>query len=405
MMTSFYEALDQGSDNMKNLEQFPCIQPDLASGAIKREDDAKKPHTSASIIHKPASMWRSPEDWVVLLKYDGVRCIAGIKDYASYVAGSSAAPHWKLVSRSDKLNESANLDWLRNELFGFSFADPELGEVVLDGEIWSPEYELGEINGYWSKQDLRAGWEKLQYRVFDCIWPKHPDMNYTDRMKLLRDRLVGAGWSPTSSQIKFAMAPPALDSVDTKPVYPWTPPAKLYDKSLSPSSFVFPQTLHPHSAINFSDKAVTTLLTPYLGVGHPTGGSFAVAQELQYRLEFAQALDMEGIIIRKWDIPYQCERGGSNFYRFKDWPDKEFKIVGYEEGIGGFIGVPIWICETADGSETFKVTAQGTMPEKNQKWIDRDDYVGEEVKVKYERLRDNGVPQKPISLGIRPAGS
>ena len=58
---------------MKNLEQFPCIKPDLASGGIKREDDS-------SIIQKPASMWRNPEDWIVLLKYDGVRCIAGIKD-------------------------------------------------------------------------------------------------------------------------------------------------------------------------------------------------------------------------------------------------------------------------------------------------------------------------------------
>ena len=388
---------------MRNLEQFPCIKPDLASGGIKREDDAKKPYTSASIIHKPASMWRSPEDWVVLLKYDGVRCIAGIKDYASYVAGSSAAPHWKLVSRSDKLNESANLDWLRNELFGFSFADPELGEVVLDGEIWAPEYELGEINGYWSKQDIRIGWEKLQYRVFDCIWPKYPDMNYTKRMKLLRDRLVSAGWSPASSQIKFAMAPVFSGSEDTEPVYPWIQAAKLYDATMPIGHSSVGTIPYPHSAINMSDKYITSILTSFFGV--PSSSVFEVANELQYRLEVADAMGYEGIIIRKWDIPYQCERGGSNFYRFKNWPDSEFKITGYEEGIGGFIGVPIWICETADGSETFKVTAQGTMPEKNQKWIDRDDYIGQEVKVKYERLRDNGVPQKPISLGIRPAGS
>ena len=91
------------------------------------------------------------------------------------------------------------------------------------------------------------------------------------------------------------------------------------------------------------------------------------ADELQSRLEVANALDYEGLVIRKWDIPYQCERGGSNFYRFKDWLDSEFEIIGYEEGIGGFVGVPIWVCQTADGSETFKVTAQGTLPEKNQK--------------------------------------
>ena len=387
---------------MKNLEQFPCIAPDLASGGIKREDDAKKPFTSASIIHKPASMWRNPEDWIVLLKYDGVRCIAGIKDYSSYVAGTSAAPHWKLVSRSDKLNESANMDWLRNELFGFSFAEPQLGEVVLDGEIWCPEYELGEINGYWSKQDLRAGWEKLQYRVFDCYWPTHPDMNYTNRMKLLRKLLGTAGWSDTTSQIQFALSPPLPGWSD---VGPWDPKAKLSSSvSGSPTIASKPKV---NSAINMADDYIISILTPYMiPVGSVGGSPFVdVAQELQYRLEVAEDLDMEGIIIRKWDIPYQCERGGSNFYRFKNWPDSEFKIVGYEEGIGGFIGVPIWICETADGSETFKVTAQGTMPEKNQKWIDRDDYVGQEVKVKYERLRDNGVPQKPISLGIRPAGS
>lgn len=393
-------GIEMVDGNMKNLEQFPCIKPDLASGGIKREDDAKKPYTSASIIHKPASMWRSPEDWIVLLKYDGVRCLAGIEHFSTYRPGKSAAPHWKLVSRSDKLNESANLDWLRNELFGFSFAEPELGEVVLDGEIWCPEYELGEINGYWSKQDLRAGWEKLQYRVFDCYWPTHPDMNYTKRMKLLRSLLGKAGWSDTTSQIQFALSPPSPGWSD---VGPWDPKANL----------------------SMGVVAVN------------------VAHQLQDRLEIAEALDMEGIIIRKWDIPYQCERGGSNFYRFKNWKDSEFEIVGYEEGIGGFIGVPIWICKTegsggtvvalepkansainmannyilsiltpymtpvvsVGGSETFKVTAQGTMPEKNQKWIDRDKYVGEQVKVKYERLRDNGVPQKPISLGIRPAGS
>ena len=388
---------------MRNLEQFPCIAPDLASGGIKREDDAKKPFTSASIIHKPASMWRNPEDWIVLLKYDGVRCIAGIKDYSSYVAGTSAAPHWKLVSRTDKLNESANLDWLRNELFGFSFAEPQLGEVVLDGEIWGPEYDLGEITGYWAKQSLRAGWEKLQYRVFDCYWPTHPDMNYTKRMKLLRSLLGKAGWSDTTSQIQFALSPPLPGWSD---VGPWDLKAKL-----STSTFVVPTIAskpNVNSAINMADNYIITILTPHLRppVVSVSGSPFVdVAQELQDRLEIAEALDMEGIIIRKWDIPYQCERGGSNFYRFKNWKDSEFEIVGYEEGIGGFIGVPIWICETADGSETFKVTAQGNMSEKNQKWIDRDDYVGERVKVKYERLRDNGVPQKPISLGIRPAGS
>tara|TARA_R110000751_G_scaffold234296_1_gene335972 strand:- start:701 stop:1870 length:1170 start_codon:yes stop_codon:yes gene_type:complete len=389
---------------MKNLEQFPCIKPDLASGGIKREEGAAEPLDATSIIHKPASMWRNPEDWITLLKYDGVRCIAGIRNYASYVAGTSAAPHWKLVSRSDKLNESHNMDWLRNELFGFSFAEPQLGEVVLDGEIWCPEYELGEINGYWSKQNLRAGWEKLQYRVFDCFWPTHPNMNYTERMKLLSSLLVSGGWSPASSSIQFAMAV-SIPVASVTQFYPWSSEAKL-----SSSTFVVPTIAskpNVNSAINMADNFIITILTPHLTpVVSVSGSPFVdVAQELQDRLTLAQEWDMEGIIIRKWDIPYQCERGGSNFYRFKDWPDSEFTIVSYEEGIGGFIGVPIWICETADGSETFKVTAQGTMPVKNQKWIDRDDYIGEEVKVKYERLRDNGVPQKPVSLGIRPAGS
>lgn len=378
---------------MKNLEQFPCIKPDLASGGIKREDDAEKPYDSSSIIHKPVSMWRNPEEWTVLYKYDGVRCIAGIKDYSSYTPGTSAAPHWKLVSRSDKLNESANLQWLRHELFTFSFENPILGEAVLDGEIWSPIYELGKINGYWSKQEIRDGYEELEYRIFDCYWPTHPQLNYDQRMKLLFNNLQAGGWVETTSPIKFAESPASGGNAD-----PWSSGAKLLPSSVEEL------VLFPHRAINMSDKHLLAILGPYATM---TGAKVtrSVADELQSRLEIANALDYEGLVIRKWDIPYQCERGGSNFYRFKDWLDSEFEIIGYEEGIGGFVGVPIWVCQTADGSETFKVTAQGTLPEKNQKWIDRDDYIGEQVKVKYERLRDNGVPQKPISLGIRPAGS
>tara|TARA_R110000796_G_scaffold20320_5_gene60620 strand:- start:2061 stop:2540 length:480 start_codon:yes stop_codon:yes gene_type:complete len=132
--------------------------------------------------------------------------------------------------------------------------------------------------------------------------------------------------------------------------------------------------------------------------GHPI--YHLATRKLEKLLEYAISIDAEGLIIRKWNLPYNCDRAGNNLYKLKSFEDSEFIIVDVLEGIGKFAGVPIWICDNGVGG-TFKVTAAGTIPEKEQKWIDRADWIGKPLKVKYERLAKSGTPLKPVSLGLR----
>ena len=178
-------------------------------------------------------------------------------------------------------------------------------------------------------------------------------------------------------RIKFVMAPQTVSGFPVTPtmggatseVLGWSPEAKL---SIPP--------------IWMSGRAGTT--------------PWNVTPKLETLLDYAISIDAEGLIIRKWNLPYNCGRTGNNLYKLKSFEDSEFIIVDVLEGIGKFAGVPIWICDNGVGG-TFKVTAAGTIPEKEQKWKDRADWIGKPLKVKYERLAKSGTPLKPVSLGLR----
>ena len=62
--------------------------------------------------------------------------------------------------------------------------------------------------------------------------------------------------------------------------------------------------------------------------------------------------------------------------------------------------MPVWVCDAGNG-ETFNVTAQGNMYEKNQQWIDRDSHLLRDLTVKYHYLSKEGIPQIPIALRFR----
>ena len=401
---------------MREIPHFPCIKPDLAKAIVLTEE--------RKIVEKPADIWNNPEDYVVQYKYDGVRCLIAPNTPASVVMSaegettpgsfelneevdwplnwwasgdmgesgsasktlenlqrmeaffnelfiqeqmksfpaakprakrvtssvSSSSP-LKYVSREDKTRNRVNMQHITEDIMAYSPLKDQIldNKLVLDGEVWSEYIRLPEITGLWASETLKADAELLNFLCFDCYWVEAPHLNYPDRMQKLFD-LIGSN----VPRIEFVMAPQII-SVTTE-VLGWLPAARL--------------------------------------------SAMAVTPKLETLLDYAISIDAEGLIIRKWNLPYNCDRAGNNLYKLKSFEDSEFIIVDVLEGIGKFAGVPIWICDNGVGG-TFKVTAAGTIPEKEQKWIDRADWIGKPLKVKYERLAKSGTPLKPVSLGLR----
>lgn len=403
---------------MREIPHFPCIEPDLAKAIVLTEE--------RKIVEKPADIWNNPQDYVVQYKYDGVRCLIAPNTFGLVMSAEGVRgklPDWplnwwasgdmresgsasktlenlqrieaffnelfiqermksfpaakpgakrvtssvsrssplKYVSREDKTRNRVNMQFITEDIMAYSpLKDQILGnKLVLDGEVWSSDIRLPEITGLWSAEQLNADAELLNFVCFDCYWVDAPHLNYPDRMQELF-ALIGS----KIPRIKFVMAP-QIESA-TSEVFGWATQARL----------------NPNH--HWSLKSLKVAVTP----------------KLETLLDYAISIDAEGLIIRKWNLPYNCGRTGNNLYKLKSFEDSEFIIVDVLEGIGKFAGVPIWICDNGVGG-TFKVTAAGTIPEKEQKWKDRADWIGKPLKVKYERLAKSGTPLKPVSLGLR----
>ena len=113
----------------------------------------------------------------------------------------------------------------------------------------------------------------------------------------------------------------------------------------------------------------------------------------------------EGTMLRFGTDGYGTDKRSRKLLKVKEFHDAEFKVVGYEEGKPYIRGdevyqVPVWICETEDGAK-FNVTANGTMQQKDDQWIERDQLVGNLLTVKFHNMSKDNIPQLPIALQWR----
>ncbi len=108
----------------------------------------------------------------------------------------------------------------------------------------------------------------------------------------------------------------------------------------------------------------------------------------------------EGAIVREMEGTYEIGKRSNHLLKVKTFMDEEYKIIGHTEGIGGFEGCVIWICETEKGQK-FKVVPKGTY-EQRQSWFKTATYnYGAMLKVKFFELTDEGIPRFPVGIGIR----
>jgi DNA ligase-1 len=107
----------------------------------------------------------------------------------------------------------------------------------------------------------------------------------------------------------------------------------------------------------------------------------------------------EGLMFRNKDGLYKGSRS-CDLQKFKQFEDKEYKIVDYTCGQGLEDGCVIWICETEKG-QRFSCRPRGTREERENYFINGNKYIGQKLTVVFQELTDEGLPRFPVGKSIR----
>jgi len=314
---------------MDSLKDFPFPEPDLAKSDLQK---------GGLYSGKPPILFKNPQDFVIQMKYDGIRALSGLNRAGRYV----------LVSRQNNVFESASLDEIRN--FRGSAADKFPANVVLDGEIYSdavgagqPFADFNELGGVVRRGAYDARAPLLYYIIFDAYFPDAPNLVYSERM----ERIL------------------------------------KYQTKMSPAARKLFRVAEPVAASRLK---------------LPRGTD--VTNTLEAALEYAEDSGFEGIMVRNLRLPYMAGRSGSSLYKLKNFYDEEFEIVGWEEATKKDAGTPVWICTTKDG-ETFKARPMGTLEARRKMWKNRKDYLGKDLTVRFQEKSKTGVPRFPVGVTVR----
>jgi len=109
----------------------------------------------------------------------------------------------------------------------------------------------------------------------------------------------------------------------------------------------------------------------------------------------------EGIILRNKTGKYALNKRSNDLQKYKYFQDDEYKIVGFEEGVGRAAGSVIWICEVPETGETFKVRPRGSDAERCDWFENGDKYIDQPLTVRYQEKTDDGKPRFPVGICIR----
>lgn len=112
----------------------------------------------------------------------------------------------------------------------------------------------------------------------------------------------------------------------------------------------------------------------------------------------------EGVMVRWGNDGYNIGHRSPSLLKHKDFVDGEFKIVDVRDGEGSDKGQAKFVCVTDEGNE-FEAKPEGKVEHKQEIWINRKDYIGQWLTVRYQTItKKNRVPQFPVGVTTRDAG-
>jgi len=107
----------------------------------------------------------------------------------------------------------------------------------------------------------------------------------------------------------------------------------------------------------------------------------------------------EGIMIRPPAGKYEINKRSSFLWKYKEFMDEEFKIVGFHEGEGIDKGAVIWECETKD-KKIFSVKPRSTLEERRFAFRTASENVGKWLTVIFQEYSQEGIPRFPVGKTI-----
>jgi len=104
----------------------------------------------------------------------------------------------------------------------------------------------------------------------------------------------------------------------------------------------------------------------------------------------------EGIVIHNPKGLYKYNTRSNDVFKYKKALDGEYQICDYELDKKGN---PTIVCNV--NNDTFKVRPKGTQKERNIMLDNIENYIGKWYKIEYESLSKDGIPTKPVGIGLR----
>ena len=138
----------------------------------------------------------------------------------------------------------------------------------------------------------------------------------------------------------------------------------------------------------------------YKVVRTPTMTADTLEEVMVYHGKFVED-GFEGAIVRLLDdYPYIFGYRSDGLLKVKSFQDEEYKVVGWEYGVGKMSEVPTFICQ-GPNDKTFKCTPKGSMEYRRSLGESPDDYIGQHLKVQFFDKTEDDIPRFPVGIGFR----
>jgi len=113
----------------------------------------------------------------------------------------------------------------------------------------------------------------------------------------------------------------------------------------------------------------------------------------------------EGLILRHGATGYEVGKRSQSLVKVKQCLDAEFCIVGVHQSSDGWAIFECCAQPSLDGvittSHTFRVSAPGTMTDKQLAWANRDNLIGKMLTVEFFEWTNDRKPFHPVAIGVR----